>query len=427
MTRRTIGASTVAITAMLSFLSMSAGSALAKGVTLTLWHDSSDPPALMKVYKAYQKESGNKISFVNIPDSSFGFVTQSKWATGARPDILEWQGNDADARSMDMEKNGIDLTKLPFVKKEGTLAKLSGNVNGHTYAATLGPMLIYGVFVNKQVFAKAGLAAPKNYADLAHDCQVLKTKEPGVTPIFEAGGSSFPPQALASFDYTGQYNINAVYANQINNGKASLSAANGPFLAGLNAYNNFRTSGCFNSDAATATWAQQTDAVLTGKAAMMAEDTNSISQLDAQAGGNTKKVDKALEFVAVSATKPVANTSPDPEGTFYLPKTGSRAQQNAAVSFIKFITSHKEYQTYVDDAGSIPTLSGTKMPKRIQGLWKEAQKVSKGAGLTLNSAIPGFGNNFGNESDDLLAGQQSPSDVAGKMQVYVQQAIQELK
>jgi len=392
------------------------------GVTLTIWHSEADSPALENLYKAYEKESGNTLDFVNIPAATFGFVIQTKWATGARPDILEWQGNDADALSLNMPQNAIALTSLPFVKQEGELAKLSGYVNGQVYAATLGPNLIYGIYYNKAVFAKAGLSAPKTYTDLATDCTVLKSKVPGVTPIFEAAGSSFPPQALASFLYVAQYNVGGQYANEVVKGTAKLNDPKGPFLAGLNAYAAMKAAGCFNSDAATATWPQQTEAVLNGQAAMMAEDSNSINQLVSQANGDAAAVAAKVGFVPVSATQAVANTSPDPLGTYYIPKTGNTTKERAAIGFINFITSSSEYQAYVDQADSIPTLSGTKTPS-LTGLWKEAASMSAGAGLTLNSAIPGFGNQFGTQSDELIAGQETPQQVADKMQAYVEQAL----
>jgi len=109
-----------------------------KGVTLTLWHNAADPPALTDLYKAYEKASGNTISLVDIPPGTFPTTVQSKWATGARPDILEWHGNLTDFLALNGTQNMVDLTSLPFVKKEGSLAQLSGSDNGKTYAATIG-------------------------------------------------------------------------------------------------------------------------------------------------------------------------------------------------------------------------------------------------------------------------------------------------
>ncbi|WP_405846437.1 ABC transporter substrate-binding protein [Streptomyces sp. NBC_01518] len=160
------------------------------GVTLTLWHNTADPTALLDLYKAYEKKSGNTIDLVDIPADSFPSTVQTKWATGARPDILEWHGNQVDVLSLNAAKNMIDLSALPFVKKEGTLADVSGTVGGKVYAATVGSLSVDGIFYNKQVFTKAGLQPPQTYAELAADCKILKAKTPGVTPIPQSSPSS---------------------------------------------------------------------------------------------------------------------------------------------------------------------------------------------------------------------------------------------
>jgi raffinose/stachyose/melibiose transport system substrate-binding protein len=158
---------------------------------------------------------------------------------------------------------------------------------------------------------------------------------------------------------------------------------------------------------------------------MMAEDSNSIAQLESQAGGDASKVADTVGFVPVSATKAVGNTSPNPVGTYYVPKTKNTKTEEAAVGFIKYVTSKSAYQKYVDDSGSIPTLSSATTPT-LAGLWADVDKADKKAtpGLTLNSSIPGFGNQFGNESDKLAAGQETPQQVATKMQAFVDQALQ---
>jgi len=394
------------------------------GVTLTLWHNTADSTALLDLYKAYEKESGNTIELVDIPSDTFPMTVQSKWATGDRPDILEWHGNRMDAQSLDASHTMVDLSNLTFVAKEGQLAKLSGNIDGKTYAATLGPLTVFGLFYNKKVFAAAGLQAPRSYADLAGACKTLKSMQPGVAPIFEAGGSGWPPAVLAGFDYMGEYNVDSAYANDVVAGKAKLDDAGGPLVTGLKAYQTLREEGCFNSDAPTAKWEDSAKALLAGKAAMLAQGTDSINLLNADAGGDTAKVDSTIGFVGLSATKPVANFSPSPLGTYYVPKGKDAKKQRAAVDFVEFVTG-TGYQTYVDEAGSVPTISDTTTPK-LQGLMQDVQSTIGSAGLTVNSAIPGFGN-FGNEVDKLLAGQQTPDKVGSAMQAYYTQAAAALK
>ncbi|MFT4081687.1 MAG: ABC transporter substrate-binding protein [Nocardioides sp.] len=389
------------------------------GVTLTLWHNTADTQALLDLYKAYEKYSGNTIKLVDIPSDTFPMTVQQKWATGDRPDLLEWHGNQTDALALNVAQNTLDLSDMDFVQHSGDIAQVSGNIDGHTYAATLGPVSVYGIFYNKAVLKKAGLSVPTSYADLAADCQALTTSMPNVTPLYETGGSGWPPQILSAFDYMAESNVDGAYTDAIKDGSAALTDTDGPFIKAMQAYLDLKKSGCFNSDATTATWEDGVKAVLNGDAAFIAQNTDSISLLDSDANGDTDKVDPAVGFAPVSATSAVANYAPSALGTYYVPKTGDTEKQRAALDFIEFATG-KGYQDYIDDAGSIPTIDTATTPK-LQGLWQDVDDALDGATLTINSAIPGF-SQYGNESDSLLAGQESPAEVAKKMQAYFKQA-----
>ena len=396
------------------------GGSAVTGVTLTLWHNTADPQALLDLYKAYEKASGNTIQLVDIPSSTFPTTVQTKWATGARPDILEWHGNRTDLLSFNGSQTMVDLSSMAFVAKEGQLAKLSGSLDGKTYAATIGMPTVFGVFYNKSVLAKAGLSIPKTYADLAADCTVLKAKDPGVTPLYEAGASGWPQQVLSSFDYVAQYNTGNAYASAILSGKTKLNDVSGPLVKGLEAYAALKSAGCFNSDATTGTWETSLKEVLSGKAAMVANGSDSISMLNADANGDSSAVDAAVGFTGVSATSAVAGYAPSPLGTYYVPKTGDTAKERAAIQFIEYVTG-AGYGAYVNEAGTIPTLSGTATPK-MQSLMQEVDSAyENGATLTWNSQIPGSGN-FGPESGKLLAGQETPQAVAAKIEAYYTQA-----
>ena len=52
-----------------------------KGVTLTLWHKTADWQALLDLYKACGKKSGNTIKQVDIPADSFPSTVQTSTTT----------------------------------------------------------------------------------------------------------------------------------------------------------------------------------------------------------------------------------------------------------------------------------------------------------------------------------------------------------
>ena len=74
----------------------SAPAASAAGVNLTVWHNTQDTQGVLVLYKAYEKASGNKLVFVDIPADGFETATLTKWASGDRPDILEYHPGLAD-------------------------------------------------------------------------------------------------------------------------------------------------------------------------------------------------------------------------------------------------------------------------------------------------------------------------------------------
>ncbi len=387
------------------------------GVTLTMWHDTADSDALLNLYKAWEAKSGNTIELVDIPPDVFPQTVQQKWATGERPDILEWHGNPQDLLSLNPSENLLDLSNLDFASKLGDLKNLSASADGVTYGVTLGPLSVFGLFYNKSVVEKTGIKLPQSYADLAAACTTLNSA--GVTPIYMAGGSGFPPAMLAGFNYMAEYNTDATYSQDVASGDVKVTDPSGPFMAGLNEFTTLRDDGCFNSDATTATFENGLKAVLDGTAAFTALPSDMQSLLVADANGDAGAVDSAVGFTAVSATKAVGNFSPSPSGTYYVPKNADDTKQRAAIDFINFV-SGEGYQSYVDEAGIIPTLDGATTPK-LSALQQDIQNVLKTSTLTFQSAIPGFGP-FGGETDKLLAGQSSPQDVADTMQQYVDQA-----
>lgn len=430
--RAVVAALAVAATALLAACSTSGGSSspgelaitsgpTPKGVTLTLWRSPLDTPAINKLYQAYEAATGNKLNIVSFPSNAYETTVVTKWATGTMPDILEFDPGLSQLAQLDPAQKLVDLSNLAFVKREGELAKVSGNDDGHVYAATLGPLSEYGVFYNKKVLAAAGLQPPKTYADLASDCTVLKQKAPSVAPIFEAGGDGWPPQILAGLLYEASANTQGAYLQSLLTGKAKLSDSSGPFVKGVTAYNDLRTSGCFNSDANTATVDDSAQALLQGKAAMVAQfDTAFITQLQADDANAANTVG----FVGVSATGPTLTYTPNLTGTYYVPNTGNTTHERAAIDFINWITG-PGYATYIKDAGVRPTLSGLATPPQV-GIYADVVKAYSGGSAFLYLTDMPAATALGPLSLQVLAGQTSPQNVGNKMNLAFQQAQRQL-
>jgi raffinose/stachyose/melibiose transport system substrate-binding protein len=420
----------VAATALTAACSTSGGKpqqpntsgAAPKGVTLTLWRSPLDTPAINNLYKAYEAATGNKLNIVSFPSNAYETTVVTKWATGTQPDILEFDAGIAQLAQLNPSKKLLDLSNLPFVAREGDLAKSSGVMNGHVYAATLGPVAEYGLFYNKQVFTSAGLQPPKTYADLASDCSVLKQKSPGVAPIFEAGGEGWPPQILAGLLYESSANVGSAYVNSLMDGSAKLNDENGVFVKGLTAYNDLRKAGCFNSDAKTAKFTDSAEALVKGKAAMVAQFSGAmIAQLES----DSKAAATTIGFVGVAADGPVVSVTPNLTGTYYVPKTGNATNERAATDFINWITG-PGYAGYIKDSGAVPTLSGVATPPQTGLNAAVATAYSASHSPCWLTNLPAA-TALGDLADQLLAGQISPGSAGSKMNTAFQAAARQLK
>ncbi|MGC0367432.1 raffinose/stachyose/melibiose transport system substrate-binding protein [Rhodococcus sp. 27YEA15] len=384
------------------------------GVTLTLWNTALDSPALKSLYKAYEAASGNTIDLVTFPADAFENTVLTKWTAGSKPDILEWQPGLSRLAGLNPTQKMIDLSDLDFVEKEGELATSSGAVNGKVYGATLGPLTEYGVFYNKKVFADAGLAPPRTFADLSALCTDLQAKAPGVAPIFEAGGDVWPTQILSGMMYQSDANKDGKYIQALLSKEEQLSDPDGVFVKGLEAYDDLNTSGCFNKNATTAKMADSVDAVVKGTAAMVAQSSSIfIDTAKASLAGSGTNPEDVVGFVGVSASGPTLAYAPNVTGTYYLPKSGDSEKERAAIDFVNWITG-PGYADYIVDAGALPTMSGHEAPPQ-EGLSKEVLTAYEaGATPTYVINLPG-GASLQEITNRVLNRQLTPEEAGKQM------------
>jgi len=386
--------------------------------TLTLWHNSADTPAVLDLYERFEAETGIHLELVDIPSDAFETTTTTKWATGDRPDILEYHPTRSALFALNPAQNMQDLSDMDYVAKSGDLYKSMGSVDGTVYAAITGFPSIFGIYYNKAVLADAGLEPPTSFGDLSSICDALAGT--GTAPIYESGGSAWPTQILPLL-YVSDANEADAYGSAIAANEQSLADPDGAFEQGLEAYAGLRDQGCFNADATSATFENALASVYDGSAAMTALHSDAYAVLLAAAGGDAAALDATIGFVPVSAESPVAAYASAPIGTFYAPKTGDAAREAAAREFIAFATG-AGYQQLVDAGPSFPVIDGAETPtdfSELQLAFKAA--YDGGATVAVNSNVAGFGA-FVTETSKLLAGQTTPADAAASMQDQVEQA-----
>ncbi|MDR1807933.1 MAG: ABC transporter substrate-binding protein [Propionibacteriaceae bacterium] len=389
----------------------------AAGVTLTMWHQSADSDAQLNLYKAYEAYSGNTIELLDLPADTYTTAVQTKWATGDRPDILEYSPAPQDMRQLNMAENMVDLSGLGFVSH---LINHSGELDGQVLGVALGPISSYGMFYNKTVFANAGVDLPKNYDDLLDICPTVTAT--GVDLINVGGGSEFPANMIAGFAYMADYNADDAWGQAVAAGTEKVDDPDGPIVAGLTAVDNLVKAGCVNADVATATFQDSIKAVYDGTAALTILPSDFISQFYDLGDGDTAAVDALVGFAPISAEKGIGSYSGSPIGSYFVPTTGDSAKEAAAQDFIEWATT-TGYQDYINDTKSTPTLDTATLPSDLGELYQSLAAILQDPATTpaFNQSVPGFGN-FGQLALSVLVGQATPQEAATKWQTFVDQA-----
>jgi raffinose/stachyose/melibiose transport system substrate-binding protein len=376
-----------------------------KGVTLTVWESNSLTPGYKALFTAFENATGAKIDPVVFPDP-FESNLMTKWATGARPDLMIFQSAVDWIQQVNPAKNLFDLTGQPYVAKELFHQNQYASVlDGQDYGLSLETPSVFGLWYNKQILAKDGLSAPTSFTQLVSACQTIKKDNPGVSPLYDAGGDQWPTQVLPFMLWTDS--MKAGLQTELNTNKAQWT--NQAIIQSLNDYKTLIKDGCFNSDIKTGTYAQQESEFETGKTAMIPQGSWVSPDLVTAMG--VTKMNAQVGWQAMSTSTPTAAYST----TFSLqvPKTGDTTTESAALSFLDF-ASGPAYQKFVNANDQAPALSGFTTPANLpSALLANYQALTHSGYPQLFVASYGP---FTTYMSEMIDGSATPEQVAGNLQ-----------
>lgn len=397
------------------------------GAKITIWHNSADPPALRQLYKDFEADSGNEVELVAIPSAGFEDTTLTKWASGARPDVLEYHPTVTNLLALNPANTLRDLSGEEYIAKSGDLYRSAATVDGKTYGAIIGFPQVFGMFYNKDVFARAGIETPPGTAqELAQACSSIQSRAPGVTPIAESGGSVWPPQVLPSL-LMGDANQDNAWGQELRSNRAQLDEDGSPFVRAMETYRQLKDDGCFNRDLVTATVENSVRALVEGRAAMVALHSDMIPAIVAAAGGDAARVDRSIGFFVLGGESAAATYIPGPIGSYYLPRTGDDGREAAALEFVRYATG-RGYGRYIEASRTFPIIEGTPEPSGISALQREVKAAyDRGpANIAYAADVPGVAG-VAALINKLMIDETTPQEMAEQTQKQIEQAAKAAK
>jgi raffinose/stachyose/melibiose transport system substrate-binding protein len=374
------------------------------GVTLTMWTAQNSAQTPKSVIAAFHAATGATINTVTVPDP-YETGIETKVATGDKPDLAFWQPTASQLTVLRPEANLQVLDGAPWLgSMDPSVRDITGLLGGKRYAALVTSPAVEGVYYNKQVFARAGVTAtPKNFDDMVTLARSLKNK--GITPFYEAAGDRWPTQWWVQVQLADA--ARAGFWDKVNKNQEGFTSP--VVLDAIKKYKSLVDEGLFNSDLKTATFVDQGDALLAGKAAMVLQVNSYLNQLQEKTG-SAAELDSKIGFFPISPSGNDGTSIPDQSNAVVAFRTGDATREAAARQFLAYWMG-PGYKDFVAARGTVSLETAVPTPDtvpRVAVVVHKSLATSVGSFQSLAIANPDLYLNL----TDMLYGRKTPEQVA---------------
>ena len=300
--------------------------------------------------KAYP---GSKVNVTLLPanNDQFSAQLQAAFTSGRVPDVmLLYSGGYTTPYISALSPLNSYINANPGMYKSISAWDLScANLNCQNGSAQIYGVPLdfvsYGIFYNKSMFSKAGIATPPaTFAQLLTDC--TKLKKIGVIPLAYGDRDGYSTDNWVTYMY-GSY-MSAGDIAKVNSGKLPYTSPK--LVKPLQQLTALHTQGCVNADASTHENADANNYVLSGKAAMVLMYPAVVSQFEKALG---KKL--GIFHIPVASNGPLAGKIVgNSDHNFVIPKGAKNPA--LAFDFIKTATDETAGKQLLSILGD-PTLN----------------------------------------------------------------------
>jgi raffinose/stachyose/melibiose transport system substrate-binding protein len=382
------------------------------GVQLTIWAAQNSSTVPEKVVDAFEKATGASVEIVTIPDP-YEQSIQTRVATGDKPDLAFWQPTASMLTAINAKTNLQPLDDAPWLDSyDPKLRDMTGILDDTRYAALITSPAVEGVYYNKKVFAAHGITkTPANFGEMVALGRQLKAA--GQTPFFEMGADRWGTQwwihvQLADAAKDGLW-------ERVNKGEETFSDPT--ILNAITTYQNLVKEGLFNTDVVTATFEDEGEALLSGKAAMVVQVNSFFNQL--QASADTAELNDTIGFFPISPSGNVGTYIPDQSNALVAFRTGDATREAAARQLLAYWMG-PGYADFVADRQTVSLKPSVESPAGVPQALLDVHAAlanSVGSMQVLAVANPDLYINLA----DMLAGEMTPEEVAKATQDQFEQ------
>ncbi|MFC5704024.1 ABC transporter substrate-binding protein [Cohnella faecalis] len=321
-------------------------------VTLTfLIPNTDDVTPYNSIFAEFEKQTGNKVEVQALPGGDYDNMLKTRFSTGDFPDVFLMQPGTKQYVKLRADETLVDWSGEAGVWDDiiDSIKDFQKNTEGKAYGVPFGKTGQMGVFYNKDVFAKANVEPPKNYADLIEIAK--KIKAAGVTPFYEAVKEGWPTQVFYLTGWVSQVDqaIGAEGVQKLNVNQAKL--ADIPELKDLFAKaKQLKDLGLYQKNALSGTYDELQNEFGDGKVGMIFMLDGILPQLEKKFGKDflTDKVG-FFPFPSAADTGTAMITPPN---QLMVPSKAKHLEQ--AKELVKFMISKDSVNTFYASQPGIP-------------------------------------------------------------------------
>ncbi len=379
------------------------------GVTLTFWMNSASPQAYRDLYDRFQEDTGIMLEI--IPSAEPMEETMlAKWASGERPDIMDWHMTGNWWVQINAPENCQDISDLPFVdnyKPEYEFINEQLFPDGKIYGVNFAYPHIIGVAYNKEIFKDLNLQIPGNFSEFQELCETIK--EAGITPLYAGVQDQWPLQFDVSTLVSDYYKEDPVsFWEKMNTGETNyLQPA---FLEPLEAVQSNIDAGYYQDNMLVGTFADAQTALYEGEVAMFYANEQFPQILSDNYG--IDEVNKKIGMFGLSMNSNCVTWGLwSPGAAITLPKTGDATREAAAREFVNYITG-LGYEKFATDLNLPSVFKGVEVDVQIEPIAELIEYFVKDSGAYHPMLVDAPYGTFELWLSEMFAGSKTPKDVA---------------
>ncbi|BFT75330.1 MULTISPECIES: ABC transporter substrate-binding protein [Paenibacillus] len=354
----TMSSTPAAATPAASTAAATAAPAKKDPVTLTFAiANTVDATPFNKIFKEFETKTGNKVELQALPGGDFDNMMKTRFSTGDFPDLFLMQPGPKQYVKLRASETLREWSgdQAVWDRIIPTMKDFQADANKKIYGVPFGATGMMGIYYNKDVFSKAGIQPPKNYADMIEGAK--KIKAAGITPFYEGVKDGWPPQVFYFTGWVSNVDPAIGDAGVQNLEKNALKLADIPALKDLFAkQKELKDLGLIQSNPLAGTFDELQNLMGEGKVGMAFMLDGIIPQLEKKFG--KEFVTNKIGFFPFPSAADAGTAMITPPNQLMIPNKAKHA--DVAAELVKFMISPEMVDLYYQTSPGIPIFQGAK-------------------------------------------------------------------